>query len=323
MAAVTASSPSPTPTTAPAVGGPLTFSLLPASAAMAACMPGATAQVTVVPGSQGDTLTLHADHLPAFSGFELFVTALPHPPYGPAWPISALHADDQGNAETTVQAQVLGLSSLALPGAATPVTTPAGHLVLFFQDLGDAGACGTAPGAGFGQASGPAALATTSFADAAGPLLRPPFALPGLGISRPSGGHGLTSQVITFTSTCTDPNGWTAIRFVDFRFTAAGHDAFWVRLDRPAKRMYVYDTASARWQGPGTPGSGQVLRTRNGALFLRASAVLGSAGTTGRVVWSISFAPSTRGQTLQQNVRVTDLRYQTRGWNPSGTWIIG
>jgi hypothetical protein len=301
------------------LGAPVTFSLLPVSPAISSCLAGAQASVTIVPGSQTDTLTLHADHLPPLAGFELYSAALPHQPFGPIRLLSALQADDQGVAQTTVQALLLGAPALAAIGGTAPMT-PASHLVLAFRDLEDAGPCGSSAST---IGLGPAALATIGFPDDAGPLLRSPLAMPGLGFAPPGGGHGLALEAATFTAICSDPDGWQSIRFVDFRFTAAGKTVFWVRLDRPAKRMYVYDTAGGRWRGPGIPGSTQVLRTPYGALYLRDSAVAGTPGTTGRVIWSISFTSPVRGQTLQQSIRVTDQRFQTRGWNSSGTWAVG
>jgi hypothetical protein len=316
-ATIAASSPTPEATAGPALGSVIAFNLLPASPAMAACLPGAHAHVVIVPGVQTDTLTLRADHLPAFAEFGLYAAALPHAPFGLGRLLSGVDVDDKGEAQTTVQALLLGAGGV---GVNTSVTA---HLVLAFRGLEDAGPCAaTASPASSGQVAGPAAFATTGFADDGGPLLRSPLALPNLGVSTPGGGHGRALFASTFTSTCGHPNGWQAIRFIDFRFNVDGRAAFWVRLDRPAKRMYVYDTASGRWIGPGAPGTAQVLRTSRAALFLRASAVAGSLGTTGTVTWSIAFAAPTRGTTFQQSVRVTDQRDQTRGWNPSGSWTV-
>jgi hypothetical protein len=56
---------------------PFRFSLVPASATIAACLPNAAAAVTVIPGedSRGvDTLDLKAEGLPPHTGFSVFLT---------------------------------------------------------------------------------------------------------------------------------------------------------------------------------------------------------------------------------------------------------
>jgi hypothetical protein len=130
---------------------------------------------------------------------------------------------------------------------------------------------------------------------------------------------------VTFTVACSDPAGWTAIRFVDLRLTdsSTGAVAFWARLDRPAKRMYVYDPASRRWAGGLQPGSAGTLTAPLAQIMLQSSRVLGTTGPTGRVLWTLKFSAQAAGHTFQQSVRVIDLRNQTRGWNRSGTWGVG
>jgi hypothetical protein len=172
-----------------------------------------------------------------------------------------------------------------------------------------------------GNVAGPAALTS---AGASNPLQAVPFALPGVGISTPSKGLSHPATPVTFTIACSDPQGWTAIRFVDFRLTSpsTGAVAFWARLDRPAKRMYIYDPASRRWAGGMQPGSNGTLSAPLAQLILTSSRVLGTTGPTGRVLWTLRFSPQAAGQNFLQSVRVTDLRSQTRGWNRSGIWTV-
>jgi hypothetical protein len=86
--------------------------------------------------------------------------------------------------------------------------------------------------------------------------------------------------------------------------------------------MYMYDSLSGRWIGGGQPGSAGVLTTQVAQLRLAGSKVIGSAGTTGKVVWDLTFSKAAAGQTFQQGVQVTDMRNQTRGWNVGGTWTV-
>lgn len=296
------------------------FSLAPASTAIAACLPHLQARATVVPGPQNDTLSLRAAGLPAFAALDLYITELPHAPFGLAWPLSMLQADAQGIASVQVQTTVLQASGLA----GTPRT--AAHLAIFFDDPNDADPCfggAGAPVTAFNAAhhAGPAVLATTGFPDAAGPLRAPAFALPGVGISTPSLARVAVARSIAMTNTCNDPDGWKAIRYVDFRLSQPGRVVLWARLDRPAQRMYLYDPATGHWLG-GRVGSDATLTTAAAQLSLRDSRILGTPGTTGAVRWSLSFTASVAGQTLDQSVRVTDMRAQSRGWHTSGTVSI-
>src|SRR5262249_26330625 len=65
--------------------GPFSFDLVPASTAIANCLPDATAKVLVFPREdvQGvDTFALKASGLPPNTGFAVFLTELPGPPFG-------------------------------------------------------------------------------------------------------------------------------------------------------------------------------------------------------------------------------------------------
>jgi hypothetical protein len=298
----------------------VTVNLWPASPAMAACLPDARAQVTITPGPANDTLALQATGLPPFAGFYLFATSAAQPPYGFTWPLSVVQADAQGAVTASAQALLLGAYNLS--GAAGQVN----RLVLFFANAGDAAQC---TGAGSAQTTslangdriGPAALISGGTSN---PLAAPPYAPPGLGISTPSMGRSVAATPVTFTVACSDPQGWAAIRFIDFRLTSpdTGTVVFWARLDRPAKRLYLYDPSSGRWLGGMQPGSAATLSTSLVQLALQSSKVLGTTGSTGRVLLTLSFSTRATGQSFAQSVRVTDLRSQTRGWNSSGTWTI-
>jgi hypothetical protein len=287
---------------------------------MAACLPDARAQATILPGPANDTLTFHATGLPPFAGFYLFATSAAQPPYGRTWPLSVVQADAQGAVTTSAQALLLGAYSLSGPASAV------NRLVLFFANAEDAAQCTGAGSAettplANGNLAGPAALISAATSN---PLRALPYAPPGLGISTPSMGRSVAATPITFTVACTDPQGWAAIRFIDFRLTSPGTGAvvFWARLDRPAKQIYLYDPASRRWLGGMQPGSATTLSAPLVQLVLQSSKVLGTTGQTGRVLLTLVFSPRAAGQIFAQSVRVTDLRSQTRGWNSSGTWTI-
>jgi hypothetical protein len=298
-------------------GAPITISLRPASAAMASCLPHATARAVIVPGPSTDSMTLHAGGLPPFAGLDLVATNSPRQPYGLSWPLSVAQADALGTVDMHVQAVLLGASA----------RTAASHLVLFFDRAKDAASCAATAYLGTtelqsGRVVGPAVLATVDYPRAAGPLAAAPFAPSGRGISTPSGRFSLVTVPTTFTTACTDPEGWTAIRFIDFRLSSHSGAVFWARLDRPAKRMYLYDPAAKRWTGGLQPGTSGTLRSSTAQLLLQASSVIGTNGANGRVLWVLRFAAQAAGESFQQSVRVIDLRNQTRGWTASGTWSV-
>jgi hypothetical protein len=221
------------------------------------------------------------------------------------------------------------LGAYALVDAGYGASTPAqaGHLVLFFDDAEDAAQCSADAGAPTtrlqsGRIVGPAVLATLDHPGHAGPLAAAPFPPPGRGISTPSGRRSFSRTPITFTTACNDPEGWSMIRFIDFRFSRDGAAVFWARLDRPAKRMYLYNFATKGWIGGLQPGTKGTLGTSVARLNLGASQVVGTTGAVGRVLWTFKFSAQAAGATYQQSVRVTDMRNQTQGWTSSGTWGV-
>jgi hypothetical protein len=306
---------------------PITITLRPASPTLASCLPTAHARAVVTPGIHNDRLNLHAVGLPPFAGFDLFATASPRSPYRLSWPLGVAQADAHGSVDMQVQALLLEAYTPADTGYGVPAPAQAGHLVLFFDDAEDAAPCSAdadAPTTRLrsGRVVGPAVLATLGYPSDAGPLRTAPFAPPGLGISTPSGRRGFSRTPITFTTACNDPAGWSMIRFIDFRLSRDGAAVFWARLDRPAKRMYLYDFATNGWIGGLQPGAKGTLGTSVARLILGTSQVVGTTGAVGRVLWTVKFTTQASGATYQQSVRVTDLRYQTRGWTSSGTWGV-
>lgn len=299
----------------------ISFTLAPASPAIAACLPGVQAHGTIAPNAQNEALTLHATGLPPFGAFDLYLTARPRAPYGIAWPLSMLQADALGTAD--VQVQTALLQTAAISGT----SMPASHLVLFFDNPRDADQCfgaGGAPTTPYNAAhqAGPAVLATVGYPDASGPLQAPALARPGLGFNVPALGRSAPGQAVIFTTTCSHPAGWKAIRFIDFRLTQGGVVRFWARLDRLNKRLYLYNPATHRWSRGQVPGSKSVLSSPLTQLIVTDSTVVGTTGTTGKMIWGIVFTQAAHGQTFQQSVQVTDVRYQSSGWNPTGSWSV-
>src|SRR5437879_1176500 len=99
------------PTTSQADGaGPFSFTLVPASASIASCLPDATATVTVVPVSETrgtDTLVFRASGLRPNTDFVLFLTEMPVPPFGAVQYIGDYTTDSQGKGGVVVNAIIL------------------------------------------------------------------------------------------------------------------------------------------------------------------------------------------------------------------------
>ena len=299
----------------------VTFAMRPASAAIAACLPGAQASGTIVPDADNDTLALHAAGLPPFAAFDLYLTARPRPPYGVAWPLTLLHADAQGVANVEVQASLL--QAAAVDG--TPAT--ATHLVLFFDNPDDAAGCfgGGAPPItpyNANQDAGPAALATTGYPDAAGPLHVAALPPPGRGFNSPDRGPQQTGRARPLHHLVQRPRrveGHPLHRLPAYPARPrAVHRPPGSAAQTPV-RLRSFHTALDRRPAAGQPGT---LTTPLTQMVMTESTVAGS-GTAGKVVWGLAFTQAAHGQSFQQSVRVTDLRNQTSGWNPTGTWTVG
>src|SRR5215467_230884 len=70
---------------APAAAFTFTFSLVPSSAAISACLPHASGSATITQGSVNDTMKVTLTGMPAGTGFDLFVIQQPTAPFGVAW----------------------------------------------------------------------------------------------------------------------------------------------------------------------------------------------------------------------------------------------
>ena len=146
----------------------ISFSLVPASAAVAKCLPDATADVTVL--HKEDTLgvdTLHVDAsgLPPDTDFAVFLTsadAFATPPFGAAEYIGDFTTNAAGIGSLKVDAIVAEAFVSTLVGT-TRVRADVDHLVFWFADPAQAqAACGLTaitPFDGDGQA-GPAAMSS-------------------------------------------------------------------------------------------------------------------------------------------------------------------
>jgi hypothetical protein len=75
---------------------PVTFNMM-VSAGAAACVPNASANVTITPSGPVEVMDVNVSGLPADNDFDFFVIQLPTAPFGIAWYQGDIETDDYGN----------------------------------------------------------------------------------------------------------------------------------------------------------------------------------------------------------------------------------
>jgi hypothetical protein len=126
---------------------PFTFTLVPASDSIAACLPNAAARVTVFPREEirgVDTLHLRARGLPPNTSFAVFLTEMPVPPFGAVQYIGDFTTNAAGRAHVRVDAiidEAFAFNNI------TGVRVDLNHVVFWFADPADDEDCvpGSAP----------------------------------------------------------------------------------------------------------------------------------------------------------------------------------
>jgi hypothetical protein len=126
---------------------PSRFDLVPASDAIAACLPYAAATVAVFPREDirgVDTLDLHAKGLRPNTTFAVFLTEMPVPPFGAVQYIGDFTTNAAGRGDVRVDAiinEAFAFNNI------TGVRTDLNHIVFWFADPNDDEDCvpGSAP----------------------------------------------------------------------------------------------------------------------------------------------------------------------------------
>ena len=171
---------------------PVTFNMV-VSAGAAACVPYATATVTITPQGPVEVMDVSVSGLPADNEFDFFVIQVPTAPFGIAWYQGDIETDDYGNgfgefvgrfqietfavAQGTASAPVI-FDQPPFPDASSnppfePVHTY--HLGLWFGSPDEAAAAGcpaTVTRFNGPHNAGIQVLNTANFPDLAGPLLQ-------------------------------------------------------------------------------------------------------------------------------------------------------
>jgi hypothetical protein len=161
-----------TPAAVRAEKRPFQFDLVPASPAIEACLPNATAKITVFPSDiRGvDTLDVKAQGLPPNTDFAVFLTESPAaavPPFGAVEYIADFTTNSAGRGSVRVDAVILEAFSSQVVGGVR-VRKELNHVTIWFADPAGDDVCfgpgggPTTPFDGDGQA-GAAALSSNSF----------------------------------------------------------------------------------------------------------------------------------------------------------------
>ena len=168
------------PVTSARHSGAFTFALVP-SPGIHSCLPHAGGRVTIIPGSQNDTMEVSIFGMPRNAEFDLFVIQQPNKPFGVSWYQTDVNADRHGVGHATVRgifdAETFSVST---GGTTTFGATHQYHLGLWFNDRNLPYKLGCEPnGPGTQpimtpfngeQNAGIQALNTSEFPDGAGPL---------------------------------------------------------------------------------------------------------------------------------------------------------
>ena len=155
------------------------FTLVPSSAAITACLPLASGKATITPGSLNDTMTVSVSGMPANAHFDLFVIQQPTAPFGVSWYQTDIKANSSGTGSATVRG-VFNVETFSVSPGGTTTFSPTHqyHLGLWFDNPNVPFTLGCEPGAtspiitpfNGAQHAGIQVLNTSNFPANAGPL---------------------------------------------------------------------------------------------------------------------------------------------------------
>lgn len=154
------------------------FHLVP-SPGIKACLPHASGNVTVKPGSLNDEMRVSVSGLAPNTEYDLFVIQLPNKPFGVSWYQSDLDTDASGNGSVEVRGIFdVETFSVSPGGSTTFAPTHQYHLGLWFNDPKVPFKLGCEPGKtqpvvtpfNGEQHAGIQVLNSSNFPDNAGPL---------------------------------------------------------------------------------------------------------------------------------------------------------
>ncbi len=147
-------------------------------------------------------------------------------------------------------------------------------------------------------------------------------AAPTIGTVTPSSGTGTADAEQVFTTTFSDPDGWSNIQYVYFQINTStgGTNCFYGYYNQNTNKLYLRNDANTSWFGGYAPGSGYVIENSYASLNCAATSVTG-AGNIMTVNWAVTLkAPMSGSRNLYLYVRDDTNAYVN--WTSKGTWII-
>lgn len=156
-----------------------TFSMVPSSSNISACLPQATATVKVTTGSLNDTMVVSVSGLAKSTGYDLFIIQTPGSPFGISWYQSDVNTNSSGAGSATVKG-IFNVETFSVSPGGTTTFSPTHqyHLGLWFNSPKVPFNLGCEPGAtspiitpfNGQQHAGIQVLNTSNFPVNAGPL---------------------------------------------------------------------------------------------------------------------------------------------------------
>lgn len=140
-------------------------------------------------------------------------------------------------------------------------------------------------------------------------------------VSPPSGSCE-QGQPVTFTTVCSDPNGWPQLKFVSFAIGTdpSGLDGLKAYYNQGSHRFFLSTDDGTGWQGKLPPGSPETIENSRVILNLPDMSVSGITDTL-TIDWSVIFKPTVLGdKDIWVNVR--DDFDAVTGWQDMGDWTV-
>lgn len=145
---------------------------------------------------------------------------------------------------------------------------------------------------------------------------------PAVGTIIPSSGTSNPNETVSFTTTYTDPDGWTNIQYVYLlvNTSTSGAYCFYGYYNQNTNRLYLRNDAGNSWLGGYSPGASNIIENTYVKLNCASTTISGS-GTTITVTWSITFKSAFTGA-KNTYLYVKDDTNLYNGWTKKGTWTI-
>lgn len=138
----------------------------------------------------------------------------------------------------------------------------------------------------------------------------------------PESGSSDPDNFVSFTTSCSDPNGWPQLLYVSFAIGQdyTGMDGFRAYYNQNTNGFYLANDDNSAWLGKATPGAAEFLENSRVKLDIANMSVIG-LGTTLTVTWSVAFKSTVDGtKKILANIR--DDQAAVTSWQQVGTWTI-